>query len=315
MSLHKAAGALSFVPPHDRDLWVKMGMAVKAEFAEDGFDAWDAWSQGAESYSEKSARAVWRSIGTSGKIGIGTLFHEAAANGWRDNDQPRGPLTAQEEAEKQRARAMRDAATVEEDARKQRGYRAAAEASQNLIDLCQLETHYYLNAKGLPAAVGLVADHVLIVPMRNLETNQLQGMQSIEWLPEERQWEKKMAFGMRAKGSVLRLGNRSAAETFLCEGYATGLSIEMALHRLRLNASVLVCFSDSNMAHVGPMIQSPAFVVADNDVSGAGEKAAKKAGLPYCMSDVIGEDANDLHQRAGLMKLCKLIIDVRMRNK
>ncbi|KAF3999184.1 PriCT-2 domain-containing protein [Glaciimonas immobilis] len=315
MTTAKAAGALSFVPPHDRDLWVRMAMAIKSEFAEDGFDAWDTWSQGAESYNEKSARAVWRSIGTAGKIGIGSLFHEAAANGWRDNDQPRGPLSAQEEAEKQRARAVRDAATAEEEIRKQRGYRAAAEASQKLIDLCTLETHYYLNAKGLPAAVGLVADHVLIVPMRNLETNQLQGMQSIEWMPEERQWEKKMAFGMRAKGAVLRLGNRNAAETFLCEGYVTGLSIEMALRRLRLNASVLICFSDSNMAHVAEMVQGRAFVCADHDVSGAGEKAAKKTGLRYCMSDAIGEDVNDLHQRAGLMALCKLIIDVRMRSK
>lgn len=122
-----------------------------------------------------------------------------------------------------------------------------------------------------------------------------------------------MAFGMRAKGSILRLGNQRAKETFLCEGYATGLSIELALRRLRLNASVLVCFSDSNMAHVATKVTGSAFVVADNDVSLAGETAAKKTGLPYCVSDVLGEDANDLHQRAGMVALCKLIIDVRRR--
>jgi putative DNA primase/helicase len=315
MSIDKAAGALSFVPPHDRELWVRMGMAIKSEFAEDGFDAWDSWSQGAESYDAKSAKAVWRSISAAGKIGIGSLFHEAGANGWRDSGEQPASLTEQAQAERRRARAARDAATVAEEARKQRAYRAAAEASQKVIEHCELKTHYYLNSKGLPDVVALVNDSTLIVPMRNLETNQLQGMQSIDWIPAERRWEKKMAFGMRAKGSVLRLGNQRAKEAFLCEGYATGLSIELALRRLRLDASVLVCFSAFNIAHVAMLVTGPAFVIADNDASLAGEKSAMKSGLPWCMSDVGGEDANDLHQRAGLMALCKLIINLRMRSK
>lgn len=311
MSLQKAIGALSFIQSHDRETWVRIGMAIKAEFGEEGFDAWDAWSQTADSYNEKSARAVWRSISAAGKIGIGTLFHKAAANGWRDNGEHRGALTAQEVAEQLRARAARDAATVAEKERKQRGYREAAQRSMALIQACSMETHYYLNAKGLPDAMALVADGVLVVPMRNLETNQVQGAQTIEWLPEERRWEKKMVYGMRAKGAVFRLGNQKAQETFLCEGYATGLSIELALRRLRLSASVLVCFSDSNMAHVASMISGRAFVVADNDESEAGERAAKKTSLLYCMSSAVGEDANDLHHRAGLMALCSLLMGVR----
>jgi putative DNA primase/helicase len=313
MTMQKAISALSFVPPHDRDTWVRMGMALKSEFGEDGFEAWDAWSQGADSYNAKSAKAVWRSINAAGKLGIGTLFREAAANGWRDNGEHRGPLTEQEHAERRKNRAAREAANVAEEDRKHRAYRAAADAAQKVIEQCELKTHYYLNSKGLPDVLALVSDLTLIVPMRNLETNQLQGMQSIDWIPEERRWEKKMQFGMRAKGAVLRLGNQRAKEAFLCEGYATGLSIELALRRLRLNASVLVCFSDSNMAHVAPLISGRAFVIADNDVSLAGERAAIKTGLAWGMSPIAGEDANDLHQRAGLAALCKLIIDVRMK--
>lgn len=315
MTMQKTITALSFVPPHDRDVWVKMGMAVKSEFSEDGFDAWDQWSQGADSYNSNSAKSVWRSIGAAGKIGIGSLFHEAAANGWRDDGAHRGPLTEQELADRRKARAARDAATASEENRKHQAYHAAALAAQKVIEVCELKTHYYLNAKGLPNVVALVNDATLIVPMRNLETNALQGMQTIDWIAQERRWEKKMAHGMRAKGAVLRLGNQRAKETFLCEGYATGLSIEMALNRLRLNASVLVCFSDSNMAYVASMIKGAAFVIADNDVSLAGEKAAIKTGLPWAMSDWVGEDANDMHQRTGLAALCKLIIDVRMRGK
>lgn len=313
MTMQKAISALSFVPPHDRDTWVKMAMALKSEFGDDGLDAWDDWSQGAESYNANAAKSVWRSISAAGKLGIGSLFREAAANGWRDSGEHRGPLTEQEEADRRKARAARDAATIAEEARKHQAYCAAAKAAQKIIEVCELKTHYYLNSKGLPDVVALVNDATLIVPMRNLATNELQGLQSINWLPESRQWEKKMQHGMRAKGAVLRLGNQRAKETFLCEGYATGLSIEMALKRLRLNASVLVCFSDSNMAYVASLITGAAFVIADNDKSQAGEKASIKTGLPWTMSDHIGFDANDHHQEYGLASLCKLIIDLRMK--
>ena len=310
MSIQKAITAMSFIAPLDRDLWVKIGMAIKSEFGEDGFAAWNDWSQGAELYSERSALSVWRSIGAAGKVGIGSLFYEAAALGWRDNGQHRGPLTEQEEVEKRQARAVRDAATVVEEERKRRGHVRAAKAAQVLIDGCKSEPHYYLNSKGLPAALGLVADGVLVIPMRDL-AGALCGAQTIEWI--DGAWEKKMLPGMRAKGAVLRLGSPHAPETFMVEGYATGLSVEAALRRLKLNASVLVCFSASNLVHVAPLINGRVFICADNDVSLTGERAAIKTGFPWCMSDVVGEDCNDMHQRAGLAALCKLIIDVRRR--
>lgn len=317
MTIQKAQSALSFVPPHERETWVRMAMAMKSEFGEDGFDAWDEWSQGADSYDEKSARTTWRSISAAGKVGIGTLYHEATANGWRDNGEHRGPLTEQDLAERRRRQATRAAENAAEERRKEAGYRAAAVAAQALVEQCELATHYYLNAKGLPDVEALVHDMTLVVPMRNLATNQLQGVQTIDWVPasgdQPGRWEKKMATGMRAKGAVLRLGSPKARETFLCEGYATGLSIERALRRLRLNASVLVCFSDSNMVYVANQIKGPAFVVADHDKSTAGERAAAKTGLPWHMSEVLGEDANDLHHRAGLAALCQLILDLRRR--
>lgn len=30
--------ALSFIPPHDHDIWIKGGMALKSEFGDAGFD-------------------------------------------------------------------------------------------------------------------------------------------------------------------------------------------------------------------------------------------------------------------------------------
>jgi len=168
--------------------------------------------------------------------------------------------------------------------------------------------HGYLMRKGLPDVHGLrLPDGALFVPMRHLESNALQGGQVIRWLPDAMKWEKKMVAGMRAKGAVLRLGPKTAAETFLCEGYATGLSIELAGRLLRLSASVLVCFSAGNLQHVAPQLKGRATVFADNDESGAGEAAARSTGLPYVMSPILGEDANDFHVRAGLFQLGALL--------
>jgi putative DNA primase/helicase len=192
----------------------------------------------------------------------------------------------------------------------QEQYQEAAKKSLQALKKAILSTHHYLNSKGLPDTLGLVDEGILLVPMRSLETNKLQGMQSIEWI--DGGWTKKMYPGMKAKGSVLRLGNKQSKETFLVEGYATGLSVEMAVRRLCLDASVMVCFSDSNMVYVASMLKGDnIFVIADNDESKAGEKAAIKTGFPWIMSSNIGEDANDLMNNYGIMALCSLIMKIR----
>ncbi len=76
--------ALDFIPADERDLWVRIGMAIKSELGESGFGLWDAWSQQASSYNSRDARDVWKSVRADGPITVGTLFHEAKARGWRD---------------------------------------------------------------------------------------------------------------------------------------------------------------------------------------------------------------------------------------
>ena len=34
--------------------------------------------------------------------------------------------------------------------------------------------------------------------------------------------------------------------------------------------------------------------------------------VPYCMSPILGEDANDLHVRAGLVPVVELLMNVRL---
>lgn len=201
----------------------------------------------------------------------------------------------------------------QEEQRREDGYRKAAATAATILKGCKPAQHNYLRSKQLPDVCGLVnADMDLIVPMRHVTNNELVGAQVIKWLMDSREWQKKMIYGMRAKSAVFRLGSARSAETWMVEGYATGLTIELALRRLSLNASVLVCFSANNMAHVAPMVQGRKFVFADNDKSGTGESAAKATGAPYAMSPVEGEDANDLYARAGLMAVCKAVMETRL---
>lgn len=213
------------------------------------------------------------------------------------------------EAEKAVWRAKRDAQRASE----ANVQRRAAERAAEMLRTTVPDRHDYLIRKRLPDAQGLVLPTGdLLVPMRNPITNELQGAQVIRWNAEAMTWEKKMLPGMKAKGAVLRLGTKTATETVFCEGYATGLSIEAAVRQMRLGAAVLVCFSDSNMVHVAGLIsKGRRYVFADNDKSGAGELAAKETGLPYCMSPTLGDDANDLHAREGLLAVCSLLMRVR----
>lgn len=218
------------------------------------------------------------------------------------NDPNEAPWT---DIEKQQWRRKQHLA---EDAKIKKQKSAADKASEMLCS-CKADQHDYFHYKGLKEAKGLVLpDGALFIPMRNLETNALQGGQILKWI--DRKWQKKMLPGMKAKGAVLRLGS-NLAETILCEGYATGLSIEQAARNAGLSLSVLVCFSDSNMVHVAPLVKGHKYIYADNDKSGAGESAAMKTGLMYCMSEKLGNDANDDHNDFGLMYVVKKIISTR----
>lgn len=80
--------ALSFIPAQDRDTWLKVGMAVKAAFGENGFTLWDCWSQSAENYCAQAAKDVWRSLKVDGGVTIGSLMYVARGYGYRGSNCP-----------------------------------------------------------------------------------------------------------------------------------------------------------------------------------------------------------------------------------
>ena len=201
-------------------------------------------------------------------------------------------------------------------------YELAAERAMITLRNAKPSTHPYLQIKGFPDEKMLVLDNKLLIPMRNVVTNKIQGYQSIYWDAPNMKYEKKMLPGMRAKNAVLYMGARDASEIWLTEGYATGLSVRDALRSTGSIASVVVCFSASNLIQVADQIKGQRYVFADNDpnkkhpetgaeVGMMGERSAIQTGLPWTMADEVGWDANDLHKKHGLFAVAKKIMDLR----
>lgn len=190
-------------------------------------------------------------------------------------------------------------------------YERAAQRAELVLKSAKMEKHGYLELKGFPDMEALVLEDHLLIPMRNVATNALQGYQAIHWDGIERKWIKKMLTGMRARNAVLYMGDREASEAWLVEGYATGLSLHAALRSVGLKASVVVCFSAGNMVAVADQIKGRKFIYADNDESKTGEKSAIETGLPWTMSDTVGHDANDDHKKSGLFAVVAKIMKLR----
>jgi putative DNA primase/helicase len=161
--------------------------------------------------------------------------------------------------------------------------------------------HPYLLKKGFPLEPGLILGDELLIPMFSAGAYEVVGVQRIK--PDGT---KLFLPGMRAKAAIHRFWSR-AGEVWLCEGYATGLSVRLALKKLYRPADVVVCFSAGNLAHVASL-GIGTHVAADNDASGAGEAAARQTGLPFAMPERDGMDMNDLHLAEGIGAVADLLI-------
>lgn len=286
--------ALQTIPSDHRETWVLMGMAVKSELGDAGFEIWDGWSQSSDNYQSKSTLQVWKSIKPYGKTTIGTLYAEAKRYGWKSNSDYQ-PIMVDKNALRQ----QQQAAERKEQWRRKK----AAQEATKYIKEASFETHDYLVKKGFPDNKGLVKGSKLLIPMRDCLTQAVTGLQTIA------PWgEKKFLTGSRAKGSVFCLGQ--GQESYLCEGYATALSVQTALKTMHQQARVIVTFSAANLAHVAQLLKGRRYIIADHDKSGTGETYARKAGVSWWMPPVIG-DANDFHMSAGVFALAKALNSLR----
>lgn len=157
-------------------------------------------------------------------------------------------------------------------------------------------SHRYLDRKGFPDEQGNVlymnGKPVLLIPMR--VAGSVVGCQMID-----EDGVKKFLYGQRTSNATFTFGRGDL--NILCEGYATGLSVRMAMKQLKRPCSIHVCFSAGNMLKVAEGLVE-GLVIADNDASKTGHSTAEKIGWKYWMSDTVGQDANDFHMQHGLFK-------------
>ena len=181
------------------------------------------------------------------------------------------------------------------------GQRKAAETAKWILDQCQHGKHDYLKAKGFPDEQGYIyvkdGVQLLAIPMWLGRT--LAGVQLIDPAGQ-----KKFLKGQRTSKCEFVFNNNGPH--YLCEGYATALSLRHILKSLKKTYTIHVCFSAGNMVKVAEGLTG--FVIADYDKlnpqtgTRAGHEVVKKIGWPYWMSDTENEDLNDHMRRVGLFR-------------
>lgn len=182
----------------------------------------------------------------------------------------------------------------------QRNTQALIERAQRkagwILHQTELKTHPYLASKGFKEELGNVWNNfgkeILVIPMRI--GTKLVGVQLID-----DEGNKKFLHGQTTKGASFCMNAKGIP--IFCEGYATALSIRECMKASNIKYAIYVCFSASNMKYVAGTV-GDGFIVADNDPNSIGERSAKETGKPYWISETVGDDFNDYHQRVGTFR-------------
>jgi len=178
----------------------------------------------------------------------------------------------------------------------------AADKAKWILEQTELDRHAYLEKKGFPKSVGNVwhreeQDPLLCIPM--FYRDNLCGVQLIGSTGE-----KKFLTGQRCSDAVFSIGK--GKEIFLVEGYASALSLQAILGALKRPYTIITTFSAGNMAKVAKT-HPGAFIVADNDESGTGQRVARESGCKWWMPETTGQDVNDLHIEIGTFKTSQIL--------
>lgn len=87
--LDRIKSALASTPANDRDLWIRVGLALRQDLgAETGYPIWLEWSKMSIKFDEDDAEATWNSFKDSAPgaaVTLGTVFFLAKDNGWIDD--------------------------------------------------------------------------------------------------------------------------------------------------------------------------------------------------------------------------------------
>ena len=114
--LLKLKSALPYIPAEDREIWRNVGMALKLELGDDGFQAWNEWSQRtrAGNYVFDQQEYQWSTFAEFGDgkrddrdaMTLATVYHLAQKHGWPGL---KGDSVLQAELQKLKAEAFKKA--------------------------------------------------------------------------------------------------------------------------------------------------------------------------------------------------------------
>lgn len=213
-----------------------------------------------------------------------------------------------------------------------------AQMAERMIRAAKPGEHSYLKRKGFPEERPLVLAADLVRQMAGYTNSRGEFVPADYLVPADAAmaivvparigqkitsaqliWEdgtKKFLSGGEMGAASHRIATGSAA--WLCEGYATGLSLRAALRGLNRRDTILVCFSAANIVKVAATIEERCYIAADYDAPpaakpeqfgglGAGEYFAQKTGKPYVMPPDLKTDINDYHQAAGIFAVQRLV--------
>lgn len=250
----------------------------------------------------------------------GTWVVVGSFGNWRGQESHRvevdwAGISADERQRLEALRAQRDEAARQE--RAAESARAAMTATELWASASRTGTSAYLQRKGVePEACRYLPDGSIVVPLLRYDLPREQALRAVQ-----RIWPdgtKRFTRGFEKPGVCLRLGHVVVGEPLLlCEGYATGLTLRMAVQR---RLPVFVALDAGNLLPVAQLLrelhpEGRLLICADDDHRTPGnpgrEKAYKAARSvpdahytwPYfrpAMRAPKDTDFNDLHLREGL---------------
>ena len=226
---------LQFIPAHERDTWITIGMALQSELGDSGFSLFDEWSRPADNYESKSVISVWRSF-KGGAVSIGSLVRLAKEHGWHSGETRQAPLPKARKIPSQIQNTTRTYALQ---------LWLAANSDDSVVS-----KHQYAIDKGIDWAAGAGRGNAsgsiigkntdcLIVPIRDIQTNKVQGVQCINSEGS------KQTFGSVSGGGLI-LGNTldKSLIWYVTEGWASAVS--MVFHHQKGNGVCASSFGKSN---------------------------------------------------------------------
>lgn len=309
VSVEAARAALRVIPSDDRDVWWRMGMALKSEFGEDGLELFVDWSERGKTFDLGALKSSWKGFDAAGAVTIGSLIAEAKKYGFNPKDfAPVPPLSKSDRARLKKEREEREHEAAAELEVKHEA--AAVDAAQVWAGASDTGDSPYLARKGVHAyGLRFLPRGVLLVPLRD-GAGKLWNVQRIV-----AKGDKRFPAGGRVSGCFHVLGDMaSSAWVLIAEGYATAATLHAAT-----GYAVVVAFNEVNLRHVAAAVRkllpNAALMLCADDDKETEERIGKNPGIvsataaaaavggwwckPYGLS-AGASDFNDLSMAAGI---------------